>query len=68
MNTTISYIPNGDADRAIWMSNFNVKLPVYAALTGITASELASVQDDTNMYQYVPIYFKHARNLQTNRK
>ncbi len=53
MSTRISYIPYSDAARAIWMNNFNIKLPNYATLTGITVAELTSVQDDTNMYQYL---------------
>lgn len=53
MNTTINYIPNGDADRGIWMGNFNAKLPTYATLVGITAAEITSVQKDVAMFAYV---------------
>lgn len=53
MNTTISFIPNGDADRGIWMGNFSNKLPTYATLVGVTAAEVTSVQKDTVMYTYI---------------
>ena len=53
MSTTISFIPNGDADKGIWLSNFNAKLPTYANLVGITAAEVTAIQKDTAMFQYI---------------
>lgn len=53
MSTTISFIPNGDADKGIWLGNFNTKLPNYANLVGVTAAEVTAVQKDTAIYQYV---------------
>jgi len=35
-------MPNGDADRVIWLGNFKTKLPTYAALTGITPAEVTA--------------------------
>jgi hypothetical protein len=53
MSATISFIPNGDADKGIWLSNFNSKLPTYATLVGVTAAEVTAVQKDTAMFQYI---------------
>ena len=53
MNSTINYIPNGDADKGIWMGNFSSKLPTYATVVGITAAEVTAIQKDALMYQYV---------------
>lgn len=53
MSTIVSYIPSGDADRGIWLGNFNTKLPTYASLLGITAAEVTAVQKDTAMFQYI---------------
>jgi hypothetical protein len=53
VNTTISYIPNSDADRGIWSSNFSTKIGTYAAVVGITSAEVASVQKDIAMFIYM---------------
>ena len=53
MNSTINYIPNGDADKGIWMGNFSSKLPTYATVVGITAAEVTAIQKDALMYQYI---------------
>ncbi len=53
MNTTISYIPNSDSDRTVWLNNFSTKINTYAALVGITAAEVTAIQKDTAMYTYI---------------
>ena len=53
MNSTINYIPNGDADKGIWFGNFSSKLPIYATLVGITAAEVTAVTKDAAMFQYM---------------
>ena len=46
-------MPNGDADRVIWLGNFKLKLPAYAASVGITPAEVTATINDYNMYKYV---------------
>ncbi len=53
MNSTISYMPNGDADRVIWLGNFKLKLPTYAPAVGITPAEVSATVNDYNMYKYI---------------
>jgi hypothetical protein len=53
MSSAISFIPNGDADKGIWLGNFTTKLPTYAPLVGITAAEVTAIQKDAAMYQYI---------------
>jgi hypothetical protein len=47
------YLPNGDADRNIWLTNFNTKLPAYAGALGLSAADIASVAADTAFFNYV---------------
>ena len=67
MNTSISYVPNGDADRVIWLGNFKSKLPIYAPTLGISAAEVTSVTNDYNMYKYImdvlEVYKQTTNNL-----
>lgn len=53
MNSTISYIPNSDSDRSVWLNNFSTKINTYATLVGITAAEVTAIQKDTAMYVYI---------------
>lgn len=53
MNTTISYLPNSDSERNVWLNNFSIKINTYATLVGITAAEVAALQKDAVMYTYV---------------
>ena len=66
MNTH-NFLPGADADRVIWLNNFDAKIAVYAALTGITAAELASIHKDATMFQYImtiqEIYKQNLQNL-----
>ena len=65
--TNKSYIPSSDADKGLWLNNFNVKLPVHATILGITPAELTSVQHDNAMFQYVisimEVYRQYLSNL-----
>ena len=47
------YIPTSDTGKLIWIKNFNSKLSGYAALFGITAAELASLNADTLILIYI---------------
>jgi hypothetical protein len=49
----IKYMPGTDSGKGVWFDNFNIKLPLYATVLGVTNTELQSVQDDNNMYQYI---------------
>ena len=53
MNTTISYIPNSDSDRNVWLNNFSTKINTYATLVGVTAAEVTAIQKDTAMCTYI---------------
>lgn len=53
MSSTYNYIPHSESERVIWFGNFNLKLPLYASLVGITASEVTAIQKDNAMYQYI---------------
>ncbi|MES2763479.1 MAG: hypothetical protein V4677_14795 [Bacteroidota bacterium] len=53
MNTSISYIPNSDSDRTVWLNNFSTKINTYATLVGLTPAEVTAVQKDFSMYAYV---------------
>lgn len=53
MNSSISYIPNADAQRTIWSSNFSSKINTYATIIGITPAEVLAAQKDIAMYAYV---------------
>ncbi len=72
MSTTINYIPNADADKGIWMSNFNTKIPGYAGILTITAAEVLSVQQDTELFQYVlnigEVYKQTVNNITAYKK
>ncbi len=53
MNNSISYIPNSDADRNVWLGNFSIKINTYASAVGITAGEVTAIQKDAAMYTYI---------------
>jgi hypothetical protein len=53
MNSTISYMPNGDTDRVAWLHNFSTKLPLYASLFNISQQELEEVQKGAVMFRYI---------------
>jgi hypothetical protein len=44
-----NYLPNNERDKIAWLEQLGIKLPVYATLLGITATEIASVNNDILM-------------------
>lgn len=47
------YLPSTDADKAIWLHNFTVKVSMYANTLGVSNTELSNLQKDNTAYQYV---------------
>ncbi|MEW6027085.1 MAG: hypothetical protein AB1599_07320 [Planctomycetota bacterium] len=47
------YLPKDDKGKADWLDNFALKLPTYVVILGITPAELASVQADAVMFNYI---------------
>lgn len=47
------YIPTSDADKGIWLNSFTLKMAVYSTTLGITPAELAALQKDNTMFQYI---------------
>ena len=50
-------MPNGDADRVIWLGNFKTKLPTYAALTGITPAEVTATINDYIKFKLITLAY-----------
>jgi len=46
------YLPRSDKKKAMWLNNFAVRLPYYAATIDITPSTLTSIQNDAKMFEY----------------
>lgn len=49
----LTYIPGSDAEKGVWMNNFDAKLPSYAGVLGLSPAEIAAVHDDNTAFQYV---------------
>lgn len=47
------YLPGTEPARVIWLNNLAAKLGGYSALLGLSASEIAQVQADAVMYEYI---------------
>lgn len=47
------YLPSTDAEKAIWLNNFTIKVSMYASTLGVSATELSNLQKDNAAYQYV---------------
>ena len=47
------YLPNDDAGKCSWLSNFAQKLSGYAAVLGLTGPEVAAVTADCAFFTYV---------------
>ncbi len=45
-----SYFPNTQDGQIVWLSHYNLKLPIYGTSCGITDQELASTQTDLAYY------------------
>ena len=50
MKTT--YLPNTDSDRVVWFNNMNTKLPNYATLLNIAATDVTQTSKDYAAYAY----------------
>jgi hypothetical protein len=46
------FIPDGDQAKADMLDNFALKLPIYAAILGVTPAEVTSVTNDAAMFNY----------------
>ncbi len=46
------YLPRGDKKKILWLNNFVVRLPYYAATLDINPSTLTSIQNDAKMFEY----------------
>ena len=46
------YLPRSDKKKTLWLNNFTVRLPYYAATLGINQATLTSVQNDAKMFEY----------------
>ena len=52
MSKVIYYLPNGDAQRGTWLSNFRLNLAVYKTKLALTTDQMTSVDNDTACYIY----------------
>ncbi len=48
----LPFIPRGDKDKADMLDNFALKLPLYAAILGVTSAEVTSVANDAAIFNY----------------
>jgi hypothetical protein len=48
-----SYLPESDADRVVWLTNFGNRIGQYASALGLTTAEVTNVQHDATMFAYV---------------
>lgn len=46
------FLPRGEADKLSWLKNFANKLGIYATKYGITAAEVADMQNSAAFYDY----------------
>lgn len=59
------FLPLAEADRVVWLKNFSVKFPTYATTLNFTAADIAAVQNDTLMYEFI---VNRVENLKTDLK
>jgi len=50
MSVKISYLPNSDSEKVIWLNNFSIKIKTYATQVGITAGEVTSIKNDAAFF------------------
>jgi len=62
----IFYLPNGDAQRGTWFSNFTTKLPTYKTKFGITVGMLASNTADTQCFLYALLMVAAGKTFEHN--
>lgn len=53
MSIRVSYLPNSDADKLMWLHNFSSKIGTYAGSLGITEMEVESINKDRAFYDYI---------------
>ncbi len=61
------FIPTGDSDKVVWLSNFTTKMGLYATQLGVTTAELSSLQKDNAYFSYLismmEVYRQNLLNL-----
>lgn len=60
------YLPSTDADKAIWLNNFTIKVSMYASTLSVSATELSNLQKDNAAYQYVIDLLNQYRHAVSN--
>ncbi len=46
------YLPNGDQERAFWLTNFSTKLALHAPVLGVSAADVLSIQADALLFNF----------------
>jgi len=63
----LPFIPRGDREKAEMLNNFALKLPLYAALLGVTPAEVTSAANDAAMFKYTmdvqEVFKTHKQNV-----
>lgn len=57
------YLPDGDNEREVWLTNFNTALIAIATAFGITAPQLLSVLNDSNAFRYSLVFLEAAKTF-----
>jgi hypothetical protein len=47
------YLPRGDKERALWLSNFATKFVLHGPVLGFSEAEITAVQNDAAMFRYL---------------
>ena len=57
------YLPDGDNEREVWLTNFQTEFAALALITawGITAPQLLSVSNDANAFRYSLMFLEAAK-------
>lgn len=59
-----SFLPAGDAERVVWMNNFNTVLPQFATALGLNSDDLQTVSDDAAYFAWMIQYQNDLRQHQ----
>ena len=60
------FLPNGDALRGVWLSNFDAKLGTYATKFGIVKADTDSVHNDTLAFNFTLTLIAAAKSYEHN--
>ena len=60
------YLPNGDAQRVVWLSNFDLKLLALASKIGIIKAETDSVHNDNLAFAYMVALVAASKTFEHN--